>query len=396
VPAMAPRDLSKIRAQLDAIDRRILDAIADRHDIIEDVAQLKADGTQQLRDMLREEGQLTELVDAGRARGLDSYYVTQLFNEILDHSVRFQQEHLTDVQNPERKSEERALIAFQGADGAYSQIAAEKHFAPRNVEITSKGYGSFAKMLEAVASGEARYGMLPVENTTAGSINEAYDLLAQTSLAVIGEELLHVEHCLVALPDATLGQIRSVFSHPQALAQCSVFLSTLQDCTIQSFTDTAASVKKVRDDADPTQAAIASERAAQLYGLSIIARNAENQRDNFTRFMVVSREAVNYDLRIPCKSSLILATKNEEGALLKCLNVLAEHGLNLSKLESRPRPNVPWEYLFYVDVEGNSADPKVREAFAAVEAHTSYFKALGSYPARTTQRPAQPKQHADQ
>jgi len=224
--------------------------------------------------------------------------------------------------------------------------------------------------------------MLPVENTTAGSINEAYDLLASTHLSVVGEEVLRVEHCLVGLAGVELTDIRRVYSHPQALAQCSAFLAGLDDCTVEAFTDTAMSVQRVRDEGEPSHAAIASERAAALYGLSVIARNAENQTSNYTRFMVVSRKALRFDERVACKTSLIFSTRHEQGALLRCLNVLAERGLNLTKLESRPRMHSPFEYNFYVDFEGNLESEAVQKALEEMRSHTAYLKVLGSYPAR--------------
>ena len=282
----------------------------------------------------------------------------------------------------EKRSKRPMIVAYQGADGAYSQIAAEQHFAACDGEIECCGHDSFAAMLQAVSSGAAEYGMLPVENTTAGSINEAYDLLAQTSLSVVGEEVLRVEHCLVGLEGAKLRQIRRVYSHPQALAQCSVFLAGLPDCAVLAFTDTAMSVKKIGAEGDETQAAIASERAAALYGLEVIARNIANQKDNFTRFMVVARAPLIFDERIACKTSLIFSTRHEQGALVRCLNVLADRGLNLTKLESRPRLHSPFEYLFYVDFEGNLESEAVKQALAGMRAHTSQLKVLGCYPSR--------------
>jgi chorismate mutase/prephenate dehydratase len=173
-----------------------------------------------------------------------------------------------------------------------------------------------------------------------------------------------------------------VYSHPQALAQSSIFLAGLHDCYVQAFTDTAMSVQKVRDEQDPRQAAVASERAAILYGLKILARNIENQRDNYTRFMVVAREPLQLDERMPCKTSLIFSTRHEQGALVRCLNVLADAGLNLTKLESRPRPSSPFEYVFYVDFEGNLETAPVQAALAAMRDHVSSLKVLGCYPAR--------------
>lgn len=280
------------------------------------------------------------------------------------------------------------VVGYQGTGGAYSQIAAENHFAALGSRLKTRGYDSFAELLTAVVRGDIDYAMQPIENTTAGSINEAYDLLAGMDLHLIGEEVLRVQHCLVGLPDSDVNQVRRVFSHPQALAQCSVFLSSLHDCAVLAFTDTAMSVTKVRDEADPSQAAVASERAASLYGLSILKRGIANQEYNFTRFVVVARQPVTYERSEPCKTSLIFTTRHERGALVRCLSVLADHDLNLTKLESRPRPATPWEYLFYVDFEGNAADPKVQAAVSGVEQHTVFFKLLGSYPIRT--RPNKP------
>jgi chorismate mutase / prephenate dehydratase len=275
------------------------------------------------------------------------------------------------------------VVGYQGTDGAYSQIAAENHFAALGSRLKTRGYDSFSELLSAVARGDIEYAMQPIENTTAGSINEAYDLLAGMDLHLIGEEVLRVQHCLVGLPGSDVSQIRRVFSHPQALAQSSVFLASLRDCTVQAFTDTAMSVTKVRDEADPSQAAVASERAAELYGLSVLKRDISNQEYNFTRFVVVARAPVTYALSEPCKTSLIFTTRHERGALVRCLSILADHELNLTKLESRPRPAAPWEYLFYVDFEGNAEDPKVKQALAGVEQQTVFFKQLGSYPIRT-------------
>lgn len=384
--------LDDIRDRLDKIDRRILEAIADRQKIVQEVAQIKAEGSSRVRDIEREENQLTRLTELARELGLDPYHVTKLYHEILEHSVRRQQEYLVDRQNPEQRSARSITVAYQGAEGAYSHSAVMKHFGPRGIEVASVGYESFQQMLEAVKSGAADYGMLPIENTTAGSINEAYDLLARMNLTLVGEEVLEVQHCLVALENVPLPHIRRVFSHPQALAQCSNFLSSLHHCTIESFVDTALAVKKIHSERDISQAAVASQEAAELYGLAVIRRDIANQKDNYTRFVVVAREAVKYDLHIACKTSLIFATRDEKGALLKCLNVLAGYGLNLTKLESRPRPNVPWEYLFYLDFEGNIADAEVQTALQELTSNTSYLKVLGSYPARTIKesRPAKP------
>jgi chorismate mutase/prephenate dehydratase len=238
--------------------------------------------------------------------------------------------HLALPTHPPEDSKPRLLVGYQGADGAYSQSAAEQHFAARRSALVCRGYDSFSELLHAVLRGEIDYAMQPIENTTAGSINEAYDLLARLDLHLVGEEVLRVQHCLVALPGATLSAIRRVYSHPQALLQCSDYLAGLSDCEVLSFTDTAMAVKKVRDEKDAAQAAVASERAAQLYGLQILARDIANQPNNFTRFVVASKTPATFPLDVPGKTSLILSIRHERGALVRCLNILADQDLSLT------------------------------------------------------------------
>ena len=374
-------ELDKLRVQINDFDTKIVDAVAERQRVVETLATVKAERGFPLRDPMREEQELTRLSELAVQRGVSAHVIRRVFREIMDSALRLQQRHLIALHNPEHLAKRHVVVAYQGADGAYSQIAAEQHFASFGVTLECNGYDSFGAMLQAVAVGAADYGMLPIENTTAGSINEAYDLLAKTDLTVVGEEVLRVEHCLIGLPGADIDQIRSVFSHPQALAQCATFLSNLRDCSVIAYTDTAMGVKKVRAEADPSQAAVASERAATLYGLEVIARNIANQKGNFTRFMVVSRTGLALDERIACKTSLIFSTRHEQGALVRCLNILSDLGLNLTKLESRPRPNSPFEYVFYVDFDGNLQTQPVQQALERMKAHTNYLKVLGCYPA---------------
>jgi len=388
--------LGELRKRLDAVDAAIIDALADRQRLIAEVGQAKLDEPIGLRDRAREQELLARLTERAREAGLDAFFVTRIFREVLDHSLRTQQERLTLRHNPGRDEQRRVVVAYQGGEGAYSHSAAARHFGARGVDVQLRAYPTFAEMLEGVQAGEADYAMLPIENTTAGSINEAYDLLGHMNLALVGEEILKVEHCLLALENVPLSNIKRIYSHPQALAQCAEFLRTLPDCHVESFANTALAAEKVRDDNDLSQAAIASETAAELYGLQVVRRDITNQRENFTRFVVVARTPVKYDGRIPCKTSLIFATRHEEGALLACLNTLAKRHLNLTKLESRPRPNNPWEYLFYVDFEGNLADQNVEEALRELAGGTSVLKVLGSYPSRTTRdaQPAEPRRAA--
>ena len=336
-----------------------------------------------VNEITKESFGLSELIELAKENELDSYFVTKIFREIFDYSKRLFHEQLADYHQQKELKTDQIVVAFQGIEGAYSHLVGEKIFATRLDQVVFKGLATFKGILEAVEKGGANYAILPIENTTAGSINESYDLLAHTKLAIVGEEIWPINHCLMAIENTPLARIRRIYSHPQALAQCSNFLASLEQCVVESFIDTAMAIKKVKDDQDLSEAAIGSEEAAQLYGLQILKRDIANTRENYTRFFVVAPEPLQYDTRIPCKTSLIIATKHVEGALVNCLNVLAKHHLNLTKLESRPRPNVPWEYLFYVDFEGNVRQPHVKTALNELTGEVSYMKVLGTYPAKT-------------
>jgi chorismate mutase/prephenate dehydratase len=385
VSPAALEGLDDLRAQLDQVDQQILRALRERDQLVMEVARRKSQkGHGRVRDSVREEAMLARLAQEGQTAGLDGFYVTRVFRELIDHSVRLQQEYLAREHDPQRAASGELVVSYQGVDGAYSHMAALRHFGTRGGDVVFRGYPTFRAMMEAVRDGHARYGVLPIENTTAGSINDAYDLLAQMDLSIVGEEIQKVDHCLVALEMLPLSRIRRVFSHPQALAQCSNFLSSLTDCHVEAYLDTAMSVRRVGEEQDLSQAAIASEEAARRYGLTVIKRDIANQKENYTRMVVVAARPEKVDPRVAAKTSLIFATKHEQGALLGCLNALAKRGLSLTKLESRPRPNTPWEYLFYVDFEGGVDQSEVLEALTELRTQTSFLRVLGSYPARTT------------
>ena len=383
-------ELDSIRERLSAADAALVTALAARQRLVFEVAQVKASGSAALRDVSREEEVLTRVTELGRESGLDPFHLTRLFREILGHSVRTQENLLA----PGRDSNASVLrVGYQGSEGAYSHMAGLKHFGAAVRDVVYRGYDGFEMMLEALEADEIDRAILPLENSTSGSVTPNYDLLARMNVAIVGEEIQEVDHCLLALEDVPLSRIRRVFSHPVALSQCGRFLSTLSGCEIEAFTDTAMSARRVREDFDVTQAAIASEEAARIHGLVILKRGVADHRENFTRMAIVSRKPEPCDLRVPAKTSLVFATRHEEGALVRCLAVLAEHHLSLTKLESRPRPGTPWEYLFYADFEGNLADPAVTLAVRELQSRASFLKVLGSYASRTSHgaRPAEPR-----
>jgi chorismate mutase / prephenate dehydratase len=375
--------LETLRQELDGIDTEFVDLLARRQHAVKRVAAVKSKTDAPLRDVLREARQIARLAEHARAQGLDELFVVRLFREIVDFSVRTQEVHL----GPSRLGDDPArpiTVVFQGSEGAFSHIAGRRFFGPRPSIVSYRGLPSFRGMLEEVRSGAADYAMLPIENTTSGSVHDAYDALSHTDLAIVGEEVLRIEMCLIGVEEVPLSSLRQIYSHPQAIFQCTAFLASLPQVTVESFIDTAMSVERVKRENDPTHAAIASAEAATLHGLHILQRDIANHRENYTRFLVIAREAEPWDPRVPCKTSVMFVTEHKQGALLSCLNVIAGHGLNLTKLESRPRPGRPFEYLFYVDVEGNVADQNVQRAMDEISGLTLSMKIFGSYPARTS------------
>ncbi len=378
---MADKSLKEIRKIIDSLDDTIIKALADRQKIVKDVLSDKLETSKGIRDSEREDAMMESIRKKAVNAGMDPYFLEQLFKEVINHSVRYQTHALVDHQN-EKSGEETIRVAYQGTDGAFSHQAAMKHFEQRYANVECIGYKRFDQAAEAVENKEVHVAILPIENTTAGSINDTYDLLNEKQLFISGEEVLRIIHCLMAPKKVKIDNIRRILSHPQAIAQCSRFLADLPRCHVESYFDTAMAARKVRNDGDLSQAAIGSAYAADIYDLKILKRDLANQKENFTRFVVVEREEVKCDPQLSCKTSLVFATVDEKGALLSCLNLLGDHGINMTKLESRPRPHHPWQSLFYLDVEGNTQEMRVADALEKLKKKAQYVKVLGSYPVR--------------
>ncbi len=265
-------------------------------------------------------------------------------------------------------------VAFQGERGAFGDEAVRAYFGSQAQPIP---FRSFADVFRAVATGDVEAGLVPVENSQAGSINEVYDLLRQYDLFVTGEIGHPVNHCLLCLPGQQLSDIKRVISHPQALAQCDVYLRDLNVEVVATY-DTAGSAKMVREENLIGVAAIAGAGAAELYELAILAQSIQTIKDNYTRFIVLGREPAPRRTG-EAKTMLVMATAHQPGSLHKCLGVLAANQINLLKLESRPSRQRIWEYVFYLDFEGHRDDSAVSTALADLASYTTFCKVLGSF-----------------
>jgi prephenate dehydratase len=265
-------------------------------------------------------------------------------------------------------------IAFQGEPGAYSEAAALRYTEHADLLPCE----SFELVFEAVASGRATHGILPVENSIGGSIHRNYDLLLEHDLPIVGEMQLIITHNLMALPGTRLEDVTRIYSHPQALAQCERFLRTLPGVEIVASYDTAGSARIIRDEGLRDTAAVASRRAAEFFGLEILCEGIQDFDHNITRFIIISRQAD--PIGPPDKTTLAFALKNEPGALFKALSVFALRDIDLTKLESRPIPGRPWEYLFYVDLAVGRDDLRCGRAIVHLAESARWVKTLGSYP----------------
>lgn len=274
-----------------------------------------------------------------------------------------------------------ARVAFQGIAGAYSEEAIRQFFG---AEVESIPCRTLDDVFPAVENGNADYAMIPVENAVAGSVTRSYELLMERDLRIYAETILHVQHALLVAPGTKLDDLKRVRSHPQALAQCQRYLSRYGLEPEPAF-DTAGSARDLAASPERDVAAIASKLAAELYGLEILAPSIEDYPFNYTRFFVLAFDDPPRAQRT--KTSLVFSSRHQPGALYECLGEFATRGINLTKIESRPRLNRPWQYIFYLDFEGHWQDPECEAAMMGLLRRSSFVKLLGSYPAATTPIP---------
>jgi prephenate dehydratase len=264
-------------------------------------------------------------------------------------------------------------IAFQGEPGAYSEQAVFDYFG----DVETLPCEAFDVVFDTVVSGSSEAGLIPIENSLAGSIHQNYDLLLRHDLHITGEFLLRVQHCLIALPGVKKAEIKRVISHPQALGQCAAYLRGLGVKT-ESVYDTAGSVKMLKELGAQDTAAIASRRAAEIYSMQILEEGVEDNAENYTRFLAISKTGVKPEGE--AKTSIVFTLKNQPGALFKALSVFALRDIDLTKIESRPLQGKPWEYLFYIDFTGATHEEITRRALDHLGEYALMLRVLGSYP----------------
>ncbi len=371
-------DLQHIRDDISQTDQQLLALLAKRRQLALAVANAKLAQNKPIRDQEREQRLLVALIAQGQQLGLDASYVTRLYHVIIEDSVLQQQAKVQGLLNGEQGPVAR--VAFLGRAGSYSYWATQKYFARRAETLIEIGCDSFHEIIQSVENGHADYAVLPIENTSSGSINEVYDLLQQTRLSIVGELTHPIAHCLLGVPGTDLRHIKQICAHPQVIAQCSHYLQQLPQVKIEYCEASSDAFNRVQQANDASVVAIGGEEGGKLYGLEVLARDLANQKDNISRFIVVSRKAILVDKAIPAKTTFILYTGQQAGALVDALLVLKQHGISMAKLESRPIPGNPWEEMFYVDVCANIDDYAMRRALDELQRITRFVKVLGCYP----------------
>ncbi len=351
-------NLDDLRKKIDELDSKLVELIGERIKIAEEIGRGKKEESRLIEDRERELKVLRNVRKMARDEDISPSDMENIYRNIIDACRKIQ----------------GVAVAYQGEPGAYTEEAAFRFFGKSTKGVPRE---SLDEVFEAVEVGEVPFAMVPVENSLEGSITRVYDLLPDSPLMVCGETEMRISHCLIAIEGATLDTVKTVYSHPQALGQCRNFLNHL-DCELIPASDTAGSVRVIKEQGLPDSAAVASARAAEIYGMKIIAREIEDNPHNYTRFFILSKEdspPTGND-----KTSIVFSLKHKPGALYDCLREFASREVNLTKLESRPTRNQPWEYNFYMDFSGHREEKGIGEALKSLEEHVVYVKILGSYP----------------
>ena len=364
-------DLTEIRQQITRIDRSLLKLLSERHRLAYDVVRSKEITQKALRDEAREQQLLQELVKFAESENyqLDAQYVTQIFQRIIEDSVLTQQAYLQNKLNEQR--ENSVHIAFLGKRGSYSNLAARTYANRYQKQFIELSCASFDQVFDKVRSGEADLGVLPLENTTSGSINEVYDLLQHTDLSLVGELAYPIKHCVLVNDQDDLSQIDTLYSHPQVIQQCSQFIRGLDRVHIEYCESSSHAMELVSSLNKPNIAALGNEDGGHLYGLKVLKTDIANQPNNITRFIVIAREPLTVSPQISSKTLLLMTTSQKAGALVDALLVFKKYQINMTKLESRPIYGKPWEEMFYLEIEANIHNEATQQALNELKEYPS-------------------------
>lgn len=373
-------DLQELRKEIDRIDKEMVRLFEERMEICKNVAEYKIETGKKVFDRQREEEKI-KAVQELTGNEINRIGAGELFGQIMSVSRKLQYKLLAEHGILEKPSfepvdtldKENATVVFQGIEGSYSYAAMKEYFG---ADVKNFHVKTFRNAMEAIAEGKADYAVLPIENSTAGGVSEIYDLLVEFNNYIVGEQIIEIKHCLLTVPGASKEEIKTIYSHPQSLMQSAGYLRQHEWKQV-SMENNAFAAKKVADERDKTQAAVAGRYAGELYGLNILEEGINDSELNSTRFIIVSNQKK--FLKNAGKVSVCFEIQHESGSLYKTLSHFIYNGINLCNIESRPIKEKNWEYRFFVDFEGNLEDSAVQNALGSLQEETRNLIIFGNY-----------------
>ena len=380
------KDLTEIRKDLDKIDNEIKELYLKRMSLVDEVAQYKASTGKQILDTKREQEKI-EALTSDIGDDFTKRSIVELYEQIMAVSRKKQYRMLSgkrkgqigDFVEVDELPFDSGKIVFQGVWGAYSQIATETFFGKRDGVYHVP---TWREAIEELMEDRADYAVLPIENSTAGAVYQNYDLLAEYDVTIVGEQIIEAAHCLLGVEGADISDIKTIYSHPQALMQCDRYLREhFSDASVIALENTAVSAEKVKNDGDKTQAAIAGKINGEIYGLKILDEKIQDEKYNHTRFMVLSKKKIY--VKNATGISLCFCLPHTYGSLYRALSHFIFNGINMSRIESRPIHGKEWEYRFFIDIEGRLSDEGVQNALTGLFAETDNLRILGNYGSKT-------------
>ena len=368
------KNLEQCRKEIDIIDQELITLFEKRMKISREVVNFKLQHNLQIFQPAREQLVIDKSVELIEERALKPYGAT-FIQMLMNISKSYQSTFipLEDRVMHKKSKKNTMIVGYPGVAGAFSQQSMYTYFG----KVASKSYEKFDDVFEALKKQEIDYGIVPIENSSTGAINDTYDLVREYGFYIVGEQSIAISHHLLGLPDSTTADIKEVYSHTQAIQQSSKFLKRHPYMNPREYTNTAAAAMHIKQQKDVTKAAIASKEAASIYGLKVLQEHIENQSHNHTRFIIVGRnletnEAANH-------VSIVFTLHHQTGALFNIVRAIKQYHINISRIESRPMENKPWEYYFYIDFEGNVEDSNVQYAIAEMKKSCLTLRVLGNY-----------------
>ena len=382
---MKKLDLGEIRNRIDHIDRKLVELIEERMEIVKEVALYKKENGMKIFDRKREEEVVYKNLSNVKSEEL-KHYIESILKDIMDSSKEYQKfkigspkEYVNNLNFNGKK------LGYTGVPGAYAYEVmvnllknsknSEGHMGVKAEEILN--FNTHRELVEGVESGKVDFAILPIENSIVGEVRDSIDLINKRNIYIVGEVKHKIEHNLLGIKGSKIEDIKRVYSHEQALMQCSEFLGKYPEWEKIRMNNTALSAKYIGDTGNEENACIANMETREMYNLELLQPDINNEKENFTRFFIVSNK--NLICENSEKISVITSTKNESGALIKLLKVFSDYGLNMVNLKSRPKTNKPWEYYFYIDFEGNLEEEKVEKALEEIREKSIYLQILGNY-----------------